>query len=172
MSRFSRRDFLKTSGAGAAVTASAAWSVPAGAQNAAADAGAATLNYPEKALAKAAELTVNQPLAFTYPDAASPCALLKMGQPVSGGAGPDSDIVAYSTLCTHMGCPVNYDAAARTFKCPCHFSIFDPEKSGQQVCGQATEALPHIELAYNDSDGSIRAVGIQGHLYGRLSNIL
>jgi arsenite oxidase small subunit len=40
------------------------------------------------------------------------------------------------------------------------------------VCGQATEALPHIELAYNDGDGSISAVGIQGHIYGRLSNIL
>ena len=71
-----------------------------------------------------------------------------------------------------MGCAVNYDAEARTFKCPCHFSTFDPQKSGQQVCGQATENLPRIELTYNSDDGAITAVGIQGHLYGRLSNLL
>ncbi|WP_335582884.1 arsenate reductase (azurin) small subunit [Cupriavidus sp. USMAHM13] len=115
---------------------------------------------------------MNIPLAFSYPDAASPCAVIKMGAPVPGGAGPDHDVVAYSTLCTHMGCPVAYDAKARTFKCPCHFSIFDPEKSGQMVSGQATENLPRVQLEYNASDGTFRAVGVEGLIYGRQANLL
>lgn len=71
-----------------------------------------------------------------------------------------------------MGCPVAYDASARTFKCPCHFSVFDPEKSGQMVIGQATENLPTIALEYNAKDGSIRAVAVEGLIYGRQANLL
>lgn len=52
----------------------------------------------------------NAPITFWFPDASSPCAAIKMGAPVPGGVGPNKDIVAYSTLCTHMGCPVAYDA--------------------------------------------------------------
>lgn len=169
MSTISRRDFLKTSGAAGAVTASATWTVTATAQEKKDTAGA-TPDYPQKSIAQFSDLATNQPLSFTYPDADSPCLLLKLGTPVLGGVGPDQDIVAYSALCTHMGYPVTYHTESRTFRCPGHFSIFDPEKAGQQVCGQATEALPHIELSVAD-DGAIRAVGIQGHLYGRLSNL-
>ncbi len=35
----------------------------------------------------------------SYPDADSPGVLLKLGSRVEGGAGPDGDIVAFSTLC-------------------------------------------------------------------------
>mgnify|MGYP002336272755 CR=1 FL=1 len=86
--------------------------------------------------------------------------------------GPDKDIVAYSTLCTHMGCPVSYDAQARTFKCPCHYSMFDPEKSGQMVCGQATEDLPRVVLQHDEHSGAITAIGIEGLIYGRQANLL
>jgi arsenite oxidase small subunit len=97
---------------------------------------------------------------------------VKTGKPVPGGVGPDADIVAYSSLCTHMGCPVNYDAAERIFKCPCHYSMFDAELSGEMICGQATENLPQIELRYNAKDGSISAVSVNGLIYGRQSNLI
>lgn len=167
MSRLSRRDFLKTSGAGAAAAGTAAW-VP---RQAAAQT-ATTLDYPHKPVALLSELVENQPVTFTYPDAGSPCVLLKTGRPVQGGVGPDGDIVAYSQLCTHMGCPIAYDGEARTFKCGCHFSIFDPEMNGQMVDGQATENLPRVLLAINEDDGSIEAVAIDGLIYGRRSNLL
>jgi arsenite oxidase small subunit len=117
-------------------------------------------------------LAVNQPVAFTFPDASSPCALLKMGNPVPGGVGPNQDIVAYSIMCTHMGCPVAYDPAQKIFKCPCHFSMFDAEKGGQMICGQATENLPRVVLRYNAKDDAVTAVAIDGLLYGRQSNTL
>ncbi len=169
----SRRQFLKATG-GAAAGLSVAGNVPGPAQAASppADLGRTALPFPTRPVARLAQLQVNIPLAFSYPDAASPCAVIKMGAPVPGGAGPDHDVVAYSTLCTHMGCPVAYDAKARTFKCPCHFSIFDPEKSGQMVSGQATENLPRVHLEYNASDGTFRAVGVEGLIYGRQANLL
>jgi len=165
----SRREFLKLTGGVAAGAAA----VPGTAQAATAvDSGRVTLPYPSKTLGKAGAMSANAPTQFTYPDASSPCVVLKMGSPVAGGVGPNADIVAYSTMCTHMGCPVSYDATQRIFKCPCHFSTFDAEKSGQIVCGQATENLPRIVLRYNSSNDTVIAVAVDGLLYGRQSNLL
>jgi arsenite oxidase small subunit len=167
----SRRDFFKMSGglaAGAGVTV--AGLAPASAE--AAEAGSATLPYKPKVVTRAQRMKVNQPVPFNFPDASSPCQAVKMGQAVPGGVGPDNDIVAYSTLCTHQGCPTVYDANDRTFKCPCHFTIFDAEKGGQMVCGQATENLPQIVLQYNAKEDTVTAVAVEGLIYGRQSNIL
>jgi arsenite oxidase small subunit len=95
---------------------------------------------------------------------------MKMGRRVQGGVGPDGDIVAFSTLCTHMGCPLQYDVQARAFKCGCHYSQFDPEMGGQMICGQATENLPQVTLAVS-SDGAVTATGIEGLIYGRQANV-
>lgn len=40
------------------------------------------------------------------------------------------------------------------------------------VCGQATEDLPKITLEYDATTDSVTAVGVDGLLYGRQSNIL
>jgi arsenite oxidase small subunit len=166
----SRRNFLKASGV-AAAGVGAAVHAPA-ADAATAEAGRTTLPYQAKALGPASKLRANVPVNFTFPDASSPCALVKTGSRVDGGVGPDGDIVAFSTMCTHMGCPVVYEPATKTFKCPCHYSMFDAEKGGQMICGQATENLPRIVLRYNQKDGSLTAVSVNGLLYGRQSNVL
>jgi len=171
--KISRRDFMKAGGSGAALAGAAVVTSGLATATPAEAAGTnATLDYPETAIGKAKALKTNSAVAFTYPDAGSPCALIKMGHAVPGGVGPDQDIVAYSILCTHMGCPVSYDTTSRNFKCPCHFSVFDSEKTGQMVTGQATENLPRILLSYNAKDDSVRAVGVDGLIYGRQANIL
>jgi arsenite oxidase small subunit len=173
--KLSRRIFLKSSGgAAAAVGTAGAALLPVAAQAAPAAAGAmgTTLNYPKRAVGKAGAMPVNQAVSFSYPDASSPCVAIRMGAPVPGGVGPNKDIVAFSSLCTHMGCPVQYDGGTKTFKCGCHFSIFDPENGGQMVCGQATEDLPRVMLDYDAKTDSVHAVGIDGLIYGRQANIL
>lgn len=173
--KLSRRAFLKSTGGSAAVAAGAvgAWSAPGTAQaQSAAPGGGMTLDYPRTAIGKAAGMPVNESVAFAYPDGSSPCVALRMGAPVPGGVGPDKDIVAFSSLCTHMGCPVAYDGGTKTFKCGCHFSIFDPENGGQMVCGQATEDLPRVLLEYDEGTDSVTAVGVDGLIYGRQANIL
>lgn len=167
-STVSRRMFFRVSGASAAGVAMAS---PRAAQAAQAETGRTTLPYPRKPVAMASGLRLNEPVSFTYPDEASPCTMVKMGRRVQGGVGPEGDIVAYSSLCTHMGCPVSYDAHAKSFKCGCHYSQFDPEMGGQMICGQATENLPQVTLAVG-SDGAITATGVQGLIYGRQSNVL
>lgn len=169
--KLNRRIFLKSTSAAAAGVATAAAS--SGAQaTPAASSGATTLAYPKHTVGRARGMPVNQAVSFTYPDTSSSCYVIRMGSRVAGGVGPDRDIVAYSAMCTHMGCPVAYDGGTRTFKCGCHFSIFDPEQQGQMVCGQATEDLPRVLLEYDARTDTVTAVGIDGLLYGRQSNIL
>lgn len=168
-----RRFFLKSSGSAAAAVGAVV--IPIHNADAAtpttATAGT-TLPYPRKAVGKASTMPVNQAISFSYPDTSSPCYAIRMGNPVPGGVGPNGDIVAYSSMCTHMGCPVAYDGGSRTFKCGCHFSIFDPENGGQMVSGQATEDLPKIKLEYDAKTGAIHAIGVDGLIYGRQSNLL
>ena len=167
----SRRDFFKMSGGLAAGAGVAVAGLSPTAAEAAVDTGT-TLPYKPKAVSKAKGMKVNEPVSFSYPDAASPCAAVKLGAKAPGGVGPDGDIVAYSILCTHQGCPTLYDAKDRCFKCPCHYSIFDAEKGGQMVCGQAPSKLPRIVLEYNAKDDGVTAVAVDGLIFGRQANVL
>lgn len=107
----------------------------------------------------------------SYPDGDAPGVLLKLGQRVEGGSGPDGDIVGFSTICPHKGFPMTYNSADKTLNCPGHYSRFDVEKGGQQVWGQATQNLPQYALRVDDK-GDIYADGLDELLYGRLNNVL
>ena len=172
--KLNRRFFLKSGGTAAAAIGSVVIPIHSAqaATAPASNAGATTLSYPRRPVGKAGTMPTNQAVSFSYPDTSSPCVAIRMGTPVTGGVGPNKDIVAYSSLCTHMGCPVAYDSGTKTFKCGCHFSIFDPENSGQMVCGQATENLPMVRLHYDAKNDVVTAVGIDGLLYGRQANVL
>ena len=166
MADLGRRQFLK-GGAFAAAGVAAAAAMP---QQAKAQA-AARVEYPSNRLANVADLTLNEPLDVAYPDENAPGVLLKLGARVPGGAGPDGDIVGFTTVCPHKGFPLIYSAGDRVYNCPGHYSRFDVEKGGQQVWGQATQNLPQYTLRVDDS-GDIYAEGLDELLYGRLSNVL
>jgi arsenite oxidase small subunit len=40
------------------------------------------------------------------------------------------------------------------------------------VIGQATENLPVIALEYSAKDGTVKAVAVEGLIYGRQANLL
>ena len=104
----------------------------------------ARVSYPTNRLANLADLKPNEPLEVAYPDADSPGVLLKLGTKVATGAGPDGDIVGFSTLCPHKGFPLRYAADDHSFNCPGHYSRFDAENGGMQIWGQATQNLPQF----------------------------
>ena len=162
-----RRQFLRGSGAAAAVGVA---TVVAAAPSKA-DTPLARVNYPSNRLGNIKDLKANEPLDVTYPDEAAPGVLLKLGKKVPGGAGPDGDIVGFSTICPHKGFPLSYSADDRTFNCPGHYSRFDAEAGGQEIWGQATANLPQYTLRVDDK-GDIYAEGLDELLYGRLSNVL
>jgi arsenite oxidase small subunit len=126
--------------------------------------------YPTMDVAALDAIKEDVPIAFNYPDATSPAVLLRLRQPAAGGIGPNNTIVAYSILCTHKGCPVAYRPERKLLICPCHWSSFDPSKSGQMVIGQGSQALPQIALRVNGK--TVQATGITGLIYGRETNIL
>ena len=131
----------------------------------------ALVTYPSTRIANIRDLKVDEAKEIQYPDAESPGVLLKLGSRVEGGAGPDGDIVAFSTLCPHKGFPLSYGAGDKTLSCPGHYSRFDVEKGGLQIFGHATQNLPQFRLVV-DQNGDIHAVAVDELIYGRLSNVL
>jgi len=167
ITRPGRREFIVAGAAGAAGLV-AAQALPGRAQAATESADAAA--YPVVEIAPLADLAPGATLDFSYPDDDSPALLIRMPEPADGGIGPEGDIVAYSILCTHKGCPVSYKAAHKMLICPCHWSTFDPAKAGALVIGQASQGLPRIQLRI--ADDKVQAVGVDGLIYGRHTNIL
>jgi arsenite oxidase small subunit len=129
------------------------------------------VKYPANRLANITDLKVNEPLDVFYPDRDAPGVLLKLGTRVTGGVGPNGDIVGFTTICPHKGFPLRYRAEDKTLSCPGHYSLFDCERGGQQIWGQATQNLPQYSLRV-DEKGDIYAEGLDELLYGRVSNVL
>lgn len=129
--------------------------------------------YPRKLVGRLSRLKADQPVPFAYPwdDAYSQNLLIKLGVPAGGGVGPQGDIVAFNTVCTHMGGPLGgtYKAAYKILgPCPFHLTTFDLTKHGMVVAGQATESLPQIVLELRGDQ--IYAVGVMGLIYGYHDN--
>ena len=98
-----RRQFLR----GGLATAAALPMVGLMANNAKAATNGALLDYPSAKLANVKDLKLNEPMDISYPDEDAPGVLLKLGKAVEGGAGPDGDIVGFTTVCPHKGFPLS-----------------------------------------------------------------
>ena len=60
-------------------------------------------------------------------------------------------IVAYSKICTHVGCPISLnERTTHHLLCPCHQSTFDLADSGKVIFGPAARALPQLPIAVDD----------------------
>ena len=67
--------------------------------------------------------------------------------------------VAYSKVCTHLGCPVGlYEQLLKLLVCPCHQSMFNIENGAVPQFGPAPRPLPQLPL-YIDAAGFLRAQG-------------
>ncbi|MEZ0490745.1 Rieske 2Fe-2S domain-containing protein [Kineococcus sp. TBRC 1896] len=59
--------------------------------------------------------------------------------------------VAYSKICTHMGCPVAlYEQQTHHLLCPCHQSTFDLTQDCKVIFGPAKRPLPQLPIAVDD----------------------
>jgi ubiquinol-cytochrome c reductase iron-sulfur subunit len=60
-------------------------------------------------------------------------------------------IVAYSKVCTHVGCPVAlYEQQTHHLLCPCHQSQFDVTNHCAVIFGPAARPLPQLPIAIDD----------------------
>ncbi len=68
------------------------------------------------------------------------------------------NIVAYSKICTHVGCPAAlYEQTTHHILCPCHQSTFDATRGAEVIFGPATRPLPQLPMT----------VDAQGYLVAR-----
>src|SRR5579859_6032223 len=69
------------------------------------------------------------------------------------------NIVCYSKICTHVGCPVAlYEQTTHHILCPCHQSTFDATRGAQVTFGPAPRPLPQLPLMV-DPEGYLAAAG-------------
>ncbi|MDQ3986344.1 MAG: Rieske 2Fe-2S domain-containing protein [Actinomycetota bacterium] len=62
-------------------------------------------------------------------------------------SGAPEDLVAYSKICTHAGCPVGlYQPTTNQLFCPCHQSAFDVLRGAKPTVGPATRPLPQLPI--------------------------
>lgn len=75
-------------------------------------------------------------------------------------------LVAYSKICTHVGCPVAlYERQTHHLLCPCHQSTFDMTNDCEVIFGPAKRPLPQLPIEVDDEgyvvarDGFAEPVG-------------
>jgi rieske iron-sulfur protein len=70
--------------------------------------------------------------------------------------GTSDGLVAYSAICTHLGCTVRFSeepmdmAPFPHIHCPCHSALFDPHRGGTVMGGPAPRPLPQLPIRRND----------------------
>lgn len=114
--------------------------------------------YEANKIGTVSQLKKDGEIDFFYPDEASMCKAVYV----------DNEVKAYSTICTHKGCPTIYNKDLQQFECPCHYTKYDAAKDGQMIIGHATGGLPKVLLEIKGDD--IYAIGFDGLIFGRINN--
>jgi cytochrome b6-f complex iron-sulfur subunit len=59
-----------------------------------------------------------------------------------------SDLVALSAVCTHLGCTVGFNSSAQIFHCPCHGGKYD--RDGNVIGGPPPKPLERLNVRVED----------------------
>jgi len=82
------------------------------------------------------EIPVGGHKLFRYPTENDPCILLRL---------TEDKFVAFDQRCTHLSCPVLFDAGKKQLVCPCHEGFFSAE-DGRPLAGPPKRALPQLTV--------------------------
>lgn len=67
----------------------------------------------------------------------------------------NGQFVAYSPICTHAGCQVQFNPSGKDIICPCHGAVYDPYHGAQVLGGPAPYPLQNIPIRYDAATGNI-----------------
>ncbi|MGA1147350.1 MAG: ubiquinol-cytochrome c reductase iron-sulfur subunit, partial [Candidatus Nanopelagicales bacterium] len=71
-------------------------------------------------------------------------------------------ILAYSKICTHVGCPIAlYEHRTHHLLCPCHQSTFDLADSGDVIFGPAARRMPQLPIRVDEEGYLVAASDFQ-----------
>ena len=94
------------------------------------------VSAPPKNIIKDASLKVGQNVNFVS-KAGTPAVLFRT----------KNGIFAYSAVCTHEGCTVQYNTASKYLQCGCHGAVFDPANDAKGLGGPTNTPLAKIKVA-------------------------
>ena len=80
------------------------------------------------------QVAVGDTYLFHYPTANDPAILLRTS---------DTEVVAFSQKCTHLGCVVFFEADEDRWHCPCHEGNFDADDRRRHLRPADPTARPH-----------------------------
>jgi arsenite oxidase small subunit len=133
----------------------------------------ATPGFPVILVANLSNVSEGTAIEFNYPLQETPNILVKIGQKADGGVGPDNDIVAFSQICQHLGCPYafippgsspkcnsSYKSTGPVGYCCCHGSAYDLVNAGKVIGGPAPRPVPQVILNFDPATGNIYATGM------------
>lgn len=101
---------------------------------------------PGQRIANLNKLPIGQAVGFSAPGV-GPAAVVRLA---------NGSVVAYSRVCTHAGCLVGYDTAARLLVCPCHGAEFDPAHQAEPTPGSPTSTpLQMIHVVVDKATGDV-----------------
>ena len=92
-------------------------------------------------IASVSDVAVGSAFQFTNPNDGLPAYLM---QPAAG------TFIAYSAVCTHQGCIVDF-VQGEGFQCPCHGARFNGT-TGDPTAGPARQALEKLNVSVNGND--------------------
>jgi Rieske Fe-S protein len=104
--------------------------------------------YPPRKIEGAESLLPGSSLYFNYPARTDAAILVR---------GLEGEYYAYSCRCSHMGCSVYFERAARRLECPCHKGAYDLQ-TGFVMYGPPVRGLSQIVL-HKRAGGEVWATG-------------
>jgi Rieske Fe-S protein len=90
-------------------------------------------------IAKVSDIGIGAGRPFHDPSSGNPAWLVRT----------ESGAVAFSAVCTHAGCPVDYQQSAKEFVCPCHGGTYSAT-TGAVLGGPPPSPLPAIAVKVVD----------------------
>ena len=96
---------------------------------------------PSVAVAGIHEVPVGGYKLFRYPTENDPCILLRLSA---------EKFAAFEQRCTHLSCPVYFEAATARLVCPCHEGFFSAE-DGAPLAGPPKRGLEQLEVTTEDA---------------------
>ena len=82
--------------------------------------------------------------------------LVRIAEDLPGG------LVAFSAICTHLGCTVLPNLTEGNILCPCHASLFDPAQDAAVIRGPANRPLPALPIEVSEEGQIVAAGGFAG----------
>jgi len=98
------------------------------------------------AIAGLTELPIGGYKLFRYPTENDPCILLRLSE---------EQFVAFDQRCTHLSCPVIFQATTKQLVCPCHEGFFSAE-DGRVLAGPPKRALARLSVVTQNAQVWVR----------------